>query len=167
MDSNVGRCGEFDYTASNWEQLLKRSFSTEAIQKPVILVVNSASDDTSSLCRHAEGFSIGKGGSLLQVVQKLAYFASTGKGRVTLSERGASAKLKNAKSGLSITPTDLLHARGEILKSLRFLRAGNEDSAPPVEGSAGGTRPSTQHHLARPPILATPHPDLLALPNIV
>jgi len=116
VDAKVGRFGEFDYNPSNWEHLLTRSFSEEAIRKPVVFVINSASGDGISATRHAEGLALNKCSSLLQVVKKLAHFAATGRGKVILSERNCPAKLAKKTGDLSFAREDLLRARMEISK---------------------------------------------------
>jgi len=141
VHTKVGRFGEMDFNASNWEQLLKRSFSTEALMTPVVFVVNSASGKGQTVSRHAEGLGLTKGCSLLQVVSKLAHFAATGKGRVTLSERSCSEKLSQAKAQVTFASGDLYRAQEEICRVLSLLKRAPPTST--VEGSAGGVRGRT------------------------
>jgi len=136
VHTRVGRFGEMDYNASNWEQLQKRAFSTEALMTPVVFVVNSASEGQNA-SRHAEGLALTKGCSLLQVVSKLAHFAATGKGRVTLSERNCHDKLAKAKSPVTISRSNILRAYMEIKRVDGMFKQRPPPTS--VEGLAGST----------------------------
>ena len=150
VDAKVGRFGEFDYIPSNWEHLLTRSFSEEAIRKPVVFVINSASGKGISASRHAEGLALNKCSSLLQVVKKLAHFAATGRGKVILSERNCPATLAKKTGDLSFAREDLIRAKMEISRICCLLiRSPPKDSLGHhsleqfnLEGSAGAASPN-------------------------
>ena len=162
VDAKVGRFGEFDYNPSNWEHLLSRSFSEEAIRKPVIFVINSASGEGITASRHAEGLALNKCSSLLQVVKKLAHFAATGRGKVILSERNCTAKLAKKTGDISFEVQDLLHAKKEISRITNILiRSIPQESVEEVmEGTSGAVSVS----LVAPPSLAEVSAE--ALPSI-
>ena len=170
VDAKVGRFGEFDYNPGNWEHLLTRSFSEEAIRKPVVFVINSASGDSTSATRHAEGLALNKCSSLLQVVKKLAHFAATGRGKVILSERNCPAKLARKTGDLSFAREDLYRAKMEISRICCLLiRSLPKDSLGhhsleqyTQECSAGAASPSiSPSSIAAPPPFEEAAADVL------
>ena len=132
VDSEVGRFGEYDYNGHNSQELLDRSWSADALNREVIVVLNSAAGSGNSQLRHAEGFSLGKGFTFRQIIEMLGQYAAAGKGKVTLSERGSARKLARKEIPLTLRRDDIHHARQELIRmgKMFYLREDGTEMEP-------------------------------------
>ena len=139
-EGTVGRHGELDYNATNWKQLAKRPFTEAALSQEVLVVLTSAPPSSSAgALRHSRGLCLGKGYSLQRVVKKLAAFASQGKGRVTLSERGCFQKLALKEIGGKFSRERLIQCQADLQLLAQKLGPPGSPLSQDTESAAGAT----------------------------